>query len=789
MPLRFKLVLIFFLFASGLFAQSSSTDWRFGQLGRVVFTPGGAQGQGGSNLTSFEGCASIADPVTGNILFYSNGEMVWGSNNAAMANGTGLSGKQTTTQGALIVPYPGQPNRYILFTLTNTLDSAGLQYSVIDMSLNGGAGGVVASLKNQPILPGFPTNAMSEKLTATKHCNGTDYWVMGHFVNSAQFFKFLVTSAGVQPMVLQSIGSSHPFPGGSNIGSNKGYMKFSPDGCRLALVTNQQNGSLIELFRFDKSTGNLSDARTLPATGGEYGVAFSPDNGKLYITAARDSLNGTDNRPYNTVWSFDLLADNPATTKTLVKARRETVDRAKFGALQNGPDGRIYVAQEFRDGLNVIITPNGFGATANYVDSILQMPSATTRQGLPNFIDDQFTLPFVPNFTNDFVCVGNPMQFRDSSLSNAISWLWDFDLSNAGTFTSTLRNPTHTYATPGTYNVKLVVERGCGVIDSITKQVTIGVNLPVDLGNDTAFICLNDTAFLGANVGTASYQWFTGGPGAWVVSPNDTLNSLAVTTTGWYRLTANNGSCDGEDSIYVLVNTTPVDVDLGPDQLLCVGANLQLDAGNPGAVYLWSTGETTQTITVTLPDTFYVTASLQGCTDTDTIIVFLDSITTVTVMNDTFMCPEVSTLEIDASAFGISFVWSTGETTPAITVLDTGTYYVAITTPAGCLVSDTIIIRRLCPTKVDIADAFTPNKDGLNDVFIPTITSVDLGYEFTIFNRWGQQLFFTNDTNKGWDGTFNGLAAEEGYYQYVVRYFTNVERVFTYKSGQVYLFR
>lgn len=789
MQLRFKLVLILVFVSTLGFGQSYSKDWRFGQLGRVEFTPGGAIGQSGSTLTSFEGCVSVSDPVSGAILFYSNGEQVWGSNNANLQNGTALTGKQTTSQSSLVLPYPGQPSRYILFTLTNTIDSAGLQYSVIDMSLNGGLGGVVPGQKNLSVIFGFPTNALSEKLTATKHCNGTDYWVMGHFVSSAQFFRFLVTPAGVQPITFQTIGTIHPFPNSLNTGSNKGYMKFSPDGCRLALVTNKQNNNLIELFRFDKSTGILSDARVLPASGGEYGVSFSPDNAKLYVSAARDSLQGANNRPYNTIWSFDLLADNPGTTKTLVKARRETVDRSKFGALQNAPDGRMYVAQEFRDGLNAILTPNGFGATANYVDSVLQIPSATTRLGLPNFVDDEFSLPFQANFTNDFVCIGNPMQFRDSSLSNAISWRWDFDMANVGTFTSTLRNPTHTYPAPGTYNVKLVVERGCGVIDSIIKPITIGINLPVALGNDTTFVCLNDTAFIGANLGQGNYQWYTGNPGAWIISPNDTLPDLGVTTSGWYRLFVSNGSCDGEDSIYVRVNTSPVDVDLGDDELLCVGSSITLDAGNPGAAYLWSTGQTTQTISISAPDTFFVTASFQGCVDTDTIIVFLDSVTTVNVMNDTFMCPEVQPLIIDASAFGVGFLWSTGETSSSITVIDTGTYAVVITTAAGCTLFDTIPVRRLCPTKVDMPSAFTPNKDGLNDTFQPEVTSVDQGYEFIIYNRWGQQVFYSTIVGIGWDGTFNGVNVEEGYFQYVVRYFTNVERVFTYKSGQVYLFR
>lgn len=788
--LRFKLVLIFLC---GLLhesvAQPFARNWHFGNQSGLNFSTGAPQGQNVPGFQAFEGSSSISDSVTGNLLFYTNGENIWHGGGGFMANGTGLRGKQTASQNSLILPFPGQPSRYILFTLGATYDTAGLSYSIIDMSLNGGQGGVVTGQKNINILPGNPPALpLAEKLTATRHCNGVDWWVMGHFIGTNAFFRIPVTGAGIGVIVNQAIGAVHPAPVGANLGANKGYMRFSPDGTRLAVATAQRSNNVLQLFRFDKSNGQLSDPITLPTMGGEYAVAFSPDNGKLFVTSSRDSVQGTNTRYFNNVMAFDMLATNIPGSRVTVKSKLETVV-GKYGAIQNASDGRMYVAQEFRDHLHSIVDPAGFGASNQFTDTILILPSGTSRLGLPNFVDDQFSKPFTANFSFSFVCIGNPMQFRDSTLSNAISWQWDFDRANPGTATSTLRNPTHTYTTPGTYNVRLIADRGCGVLDTIEKPVTIGLNLPVDLGSDTAFICVGDTLNIGSNVGTATYQWFTGSPGSWLISPNDTTNTLRPSTSGWYRLTADNGACDGEDSIYVLINNTPVDVNLGNDILLCPGATVTIDAGNPGSTYLWSTGATSQTISVSVADTFWVTASFQGCTDTDTVIVFADSLGRVNVMNDTTLCPEIGELLIDASAFGVAFLWSTGSLDPVLTVEDTGTYSVIINTAAGCLVTDTILVSYSCPTQVLVPNAFTPNGDNLNDTFKPLLTAVDVGYEFLIYNRWGQRVYFTNNVADGWNGKVNGTDAEEGYYSYVIRYFTNVERVFTIKTGQVYLYR
>jgi gliding motility-associated-like protein len=86
--------------------------------------------------------------------------------------------------------------------------------------------------------------------------------------------------------------------------------------------------------------------------------------------------------------------------------------------------------------------------------------------------------------------------------------------------------------------------------------------------------------------------------------------------------------------------------------------------------------------------------------------------------------------------------------------------------------------------------AFSPNGDGLNDFFRPALQSVDEGdYEFLIYNRWGQLVFFTTNPSIGWDGKTNGRPADPGAYQYIVKYFTNVERVNTFLSDTFYLLR
>lgn len=785
-----------FLFAAALVLCTSQNlwaqfaqDWRFGYAARIVFNASPPQGAPGSQLFSEEGSVSISN-ASGTLLFCSQGETVFNRNNVAMTNGTGLKGGASVTQGVLAIPFPGQTNRYLLFTLGRTVDTMGLNYSVIDMSQAGGLGAIVAGQKNLPLLAGSPTNLLTEKMAATKHCNGQDYWVVLHRYNSNQFIKYRVTSSGVDAPINQSIGTAHtPAIATNPTRAQKGYMVFSPDGRKLALTLNGPNSSnLIEVFDFDKTTGALSNPLRLPALGGEYGLAFSPDNGKLFVSGGYDSIVGGVGGSYNHLRVFNMTAQNPETTQEIVQAEWRP-DTRRFAALQNAPDGKIYHVLTLIDALNSIPNPNGTGAFA-YEDSIIFPINGTTRRGLPNFVNDEFSLPFVANFTYDFTCIGQSMQFYDSSLANARTWRWNFGDGTTLADTSVVQFPTYTYTTPGTYNVTLIAGDGCGVFDTITKPVEVGLSLPVSLGADTVYACLGDTVQLSSNITAGSFSWSTGTPGVWTSSPADTFPSLEVINTGWYRLEADNGNCAGRDSVYVFINPNPISVDLGDDFELCLGSTEILDAGNAGATsYLWSTGDATRTITVSSPDTFWVTVTDRGCIATDTIVVTLDTLSSIQVMADTSVCPGDEII-LSAAGFGVSYLWSNGSATAAITVNDTGSYIVEVTTSNGCILYDTIKVAYRCDTRVYFPTAFTPNGDRLNDVFMPALRSADLGeYELLIYDRWGRLVFNTSRAGIGWDGKINGAEAPPGAYQFVCKFYTNVERVNTFETGTFFLIR
>lgn len=779
---------LLFLYPASMQAQYAQ-DWRFGYSARIQFNSTPPQGAPSSQLFSDDGCISITD-ASGQTLFYSSGEAVYNRNNVVMTNGNALRGNQAATQTVLAIPFPGSATQHLLFTLGRGADTLGLHYNLIDMSLAGGLGAVVTGQKNISLLAGAPANLLTEKMAATRHCNNQDFWVVVHRYNSNEFIVYPVTSSGVGTPILQQVGTAHsPAIATNPQRAQRGYMVFSPDGRKLALTLNGPNSNnLIEVFDFDKSTGIISNPLRLPAIGGEYGLAFSSDNGKLFVSGGTDTTIGTNIGSKNLLRAFNMVAPNPAAAGEVV-VQQILPDSRRFAALQNAPDGRIYVVLTLTDALNSINTPNN--PPYQFADSTVFPINGTTRRGLPNFVNDEFSLPFKANFSFEFTCIGQPMEFYDSTLANARSWSWSFGDPTTTNDTSSQRFPSWTYASPGTYSVTLIAGDGCGRFDTITKPVEVGLNLPVSLGGDTIYACLGDTVTLSSNITSGNFDWFSGQAGGpWTLLPNDTLPTFQTTSSGWFRLEADNGNCAGTDSIYVFVNTNPITVDLGDDFALCIGSTEILDAGNPGATsYLWSTGDQTRTISVTSPDTFWVTVTDRGCVATDTLIVTLDSTTTISVMPDTSTCPG-DPITLSAAGFGTSYLWSTGASTESISVEDTGSYIVQVTTANGCILYDTIQVAYRCDTRVYFPSAFTPNGDKLNDVFMPALRSADLGeYELLIYDRWGRLVFSSRRIIDGWDGKINGVEAQQGAYQYVCRFYTNVQRVNTFETGTFYLIR
>ncbi|MEP7170583.1 MAG: hypothetical protein ABI855_14530, partial [Bacteroidota bacterium] len=298
MKIKIYILIVFVFFFVKTIAQQQAYHWYFGNHAGIDFSSGSALAVNNGALLTDEGCSSISDAV-GNLLFYTNGVLVYNNLHQLMPNGTGLLGHISSTQSSLIVQKPGTTDHYFIFTSDAgeyvAPPNDGIHFSEVDMSLNSGNGDVIASTKNTPLL-----GTATEKLCGTLHSNGTDIWVMAHGWNDSTFYAYLVTNAGVNTTAVTSTsGSIH---GGSD-DNTIGQMKFSPQGNKLALAV--RISGFFELFDFDNSTGIISNPVLLqiPQFLSAYGVEFSPDGSRLYVC--------TDS--FTSLYQYDLSSGNATT--------------------------------------------------------------------------------------------------------------------------------------------------------------------------------------------------------------------------------------------------------------------------------------------------------------------------------------------------------------------------------------------------------------------------------------------------------------------------------------------
>ncbi|CAN5880459.1 hypothetical protein BH11BAC7_BH11BAC7_14820 [soil metagenome] len=428
----------------------------------------------------------------------------------------------------------------------------------------------------------------------------------------------------------------------------------------------------------------------------------------------------------------------------------------------------------------------------------------------------------VSAFPSDSVCTGDTSFFINNSVG-AANYIWDF---GDGSPIDTSFAPSHFYGTTGSYTVSLIVYDSLSCSPADTTQITIVVlDMPISfLGNDTT-VCGPINMQLNAGNPGSMYTWSTGAH----------TQTITATAAGNYWVIVDNGGCTDIDTISIQSFSVP---DLGSDTTLCAGTPLILDAGNPGSDFLWNTGDTTQTIPVTISGIYSVVSTIGICSQTDTIDVTFLPAPVVDLGNDTVICPNQS-VSLDAGNPGFTYLWSTGEQTQTIIASGTATYSVLVTT-GGCSESDSLHLRtlngisigpdqNLCDflavainaPEIDgatylwstgdtvhsinatepgiywvnivfgqcilsdtmvveggfgapalyVPNAFTPNKDALNDVFYAEGTDIT-SFKMRIFDRWGELIFESSTIYDGWDGFYKGHKVANDVYVVVTDYTT-----------------
>jgi hypothetical protein len=332
---------IFFVTMS--LAQHQADNWFFGLGAGISFTTGTPVDLTGSAISTTEGCSSISD-TAGNVLFYTDGVSVWNRNNQVMPNGTGLLGNTTATQSALIVPKPGSVTEYYIFTVDEIGGPNGFEYSIVDMALDGGLGDVTT--KNNFIL-----GNVTEKLTAVQKTGTSDYWVAVHEWGSNAFYVYLLTASGLQAPVISNTGIVH---NDSIIQNTYGQMKFNPCGDMIGVAIGYLD--TVEVLYFDNASGQISNPFTLPIGYHVYGLEFSNNSSKLYVTTYD---------PLGTLVQFDLSVTD---IDSILASKIALIVTPDIYGLQLASDGKIYVCHSFSSSLGVVNTPNLDGFASNYTD-------------------------------------------------------------------------------------------------------------------------------------------------------------------------------------------------------------------------------------------------------------------------------------------------------------------------------------------------------------------------------------------------------------------------------------
>ncbi len=383
-----KIVFLFFILTGELFAQGLSNRWVFGYSCC-------AGNFGGTDLNFSSDTVQVI-PIqrymninctvgsmsnrNGDLLFLSNGIYIANALDDTMQNGSGINPASYTTsrnqwglalpQGNLVIPFPEDSTKYYLFHETcddvgGTYASLFLYYSIIDMTLDGGLGAVIQ--KNTVLLN---DSLVEGRLTACKHANGRDWWLVVHQYNTGMVYKYLISPQGISGPTMQALFTPRDVWFGQAL--------FSPQGDKFAYY--EPYGDL-DIFDFDRCTGDFLNFIHIDIndSAGIGGAAFSSTGRYLYLSSM------------NYIYQFDMGASNIDSSKIVVGI----YDGYQYqGLYQNfylsalAPDGKIYI--NCGDGskyYHVISSPDSAGLACDFV-----------QRGLPLPRWNAFTIPNYPNY-------------------------------------------------------------------------------------------------------------------------------------------------------------------------------------------------------------------------------------------------------------------------------------------------------------------------------------------------------------------------------------------------------
>jgi large repetitive protein len=595
-----------------------SNIWYFGNNAGMNFNPDfrpttGADAIQGDIISS-EGVAVICD-ANGQIIISTNGEQVLDRDgNPAPPLPPGALGSQESTQSALIIPFPGDPTLYYIFTTDKVYpdpaDPNGyeLRYAIFD--LKRGTNGQLV-----PMDPPANTTYSAVLFTrSTERITGNENWLIAHEYGTNNFRAYPITPQGIGAPVISSVGSDHSVAVREHA---EGYMKLSPNNILAVALATPGTSNIVELFDFDNATGVVSNPRQVDLgtpNGQVYGIEFSPSGTKLFASTKGAGASAL----------FEFAYDSTTSNYTTRLPIQPPV-AGEIGAIERGPDGTIYVATNGANALGTINANPNITLPSTFNPTGFQLLGGTSSTlGLPNFIQNIADPVQTPSISVAGTCINSPSTFTGSGTDviDTLTWVVDGAIIARG---ANLTEVEHTFTVPGQHIIRLEISNRCvGFVDALVDTVEIGDIPPVLSGAET--LCTGTEAIEAIaandpNLADYTYEWSTGATTRTIIPPGQAIYNVTVRNS--FGCTA-----DGE----WLVSDNRPQVELGPDQTVCQNSGtITLDASNFGATYEWrrngavvgsaqTIGVSTQTAS---PPSFeylvVVSDAFTGCTARDSV--------------------------------------------------------------------------------------------------------------------------------------------------------------------------
>ena len=371
-----KLVLVFLVFAINATGQGYNHQWLLGNYyflqdpkGRMFIDNNSIALQTEFRKMPFLGSQANISDVNGNLLMASNGIWIANATGDTMLNGGGLNPSPFTSNWMFGLPisfsniflsFPNDSINYLLIhsTLWSTLFPAlsGIYYTKVDLSLDGGLGGV--SLKNDTIF----SDSLSWGIGACRHANGRDWWIITQELESSRYLCFLLTSGGIySPKSVVS----------GLIPSNRDYncnAVFSKDGSIYATCFAR---NFIQIFDFDRCSGQLSNSKRIyneeMHVNGIGFIELSADNHYLYLSSIYK------------IWQYDLTSSNIMASEKVIglwdTMYYHNLFSTAFYTVCRAPDDQIYAScYSSNVYLHKISFPNRNGDSCDFRLRALTLP-------------------------------------------------------------------------------------------------------------------------------------------------------------------------------------------------------------------------------------------------------------------------------------------------------------------------------------------------------------------------------------------------------------------------------